>query len=185
MGLFSETCCAVDPGPGAQFYPHPPDLPRYSPELESNTAARQSAASAAGRVEISKKKQRAWKVLVHYSQRRYRKVDLERSPVPPSKYRLGGGTGWCENHDAVGGVKWVHEVAGERKTWGSEWEFGLTFTTLATANHANGLVVHHWPGESGDPALPNGDEGNAPQLVSHRDNEHKIVVRAGSANSDS
>ena len=21
----------------------------------------------------------------------------ERSPVPPSKYRLGGGTGWCEN----------------------------------------------------------------------------------------
>ena len=22
----------------------------------------------------------------------------ERSPVPPSKYRLGGGTGWCENH---------------------------------------------------------------------------------------
>ena len=62
MGLFSETCCAVDPGPGAQFYPHPPDLPRYSPELESNTAARQSAASAAGRVEISEKKQRAWKV---------------------------------------------------------------------------------------------------------------------------
>ena len=45
MGLFSS---AVNPGPGAQFYPHPPDLPRYSPELESNTAARQSAASAAG-----------------------------------------------------------------------------------------------------------------------------------------
>ena len=22
----------------------------------------------------------------------------------------------------------------------------MTFTTLATANHANGLVVHHWPG---------------------------------------
>ena len=41
MGLFSS---AVNPGPGAQFYPHPPDLPRYSPELESNTAARQSAA---------------------------------------------------------------------------------------------------------------------------------------------
>mmetsp|Transcript_21604 Transcript_21604/g.45099 ORF Transcript_21604/g.45099 Transcript_21604/m.45099 type:complete len:83 (+) Transcript_21604:445-693(+) len=75
--------------------------------------------------------------------------------------------------------------SGSMRTGGVSTQPTRTFTTLATANHANGLVVHHWPGESGDPALPNGDEGNAPQLVSHRDNEHKIVVRAGSANSDS
>ena len=80
--------------PGAQFSPHPPDLPRYSTELESNTVA------------------------VHYSHRRFRKCELERSPVPPTKYRLGCGTGWCENHEAVGGVKWLHE---------DRWSFNTTY----------------------------------------------------------
>ena len=37
-------------------------------------------------------------VATHYSQRRYRKVELERSAVPVTKYRLGCGSGWCGNH---------------------------------------------------------------------------------------
>lgn len=45
---------------------------------------------------------------MHYSHRRYRKVELERSAVPPTKYRLGCGSGWCGNH--VGSPTPVVEV---------------------------------------------------------------------------
>eukprot|EP00435_Cladocopium_sp_Y103_P074352 s44_g48.t1 len=116
--------------PGAQFHPHPPDLPRYSPEMESNT------------------------VSVHYSHRRYRKVELacgsDRLFPRPS-------TVWAVAPDGVRTMKRLVVSSGSMRMRGVSTQPTRTFTTPATANHANGLVVHRWPGESGDPALPNGD----------------------------